>query len=165
MSDLRKQDIEIVPAKKSDAPLILNFIKQLADYEKLSHMVVADLAAIENTLFGERPYAEVLIGKSRGEAAGFALFFHNYSTFLGRPGIYIEDIFVLPEHRRKGIGKALLLETAKIANARKCGRVEWAVLDWNEPAINFYKAMGAMPLTEWILFRLTGNALTRLGDS
>src|SRR5262249_20927789 len=151
--------IEIKPATIHDVPLILQFIKGLAAYEKLSHQVVATEEDIRDSLFGQRPAAEVILAYDQNEPVGFALFFHNYSTFLGRPGLYLEDLFVMPEHRGKGYGRALLGHLAKIARARNCGRMEWAVLDWNEPAINFYKSIGATALDEWKVFRLTDNAL------
>lgn len=146
-------------AVPEDAALILQFIRGLADYEKLAHACVATEEALQRTLFGPRPYAEILIAEHEGNPAGFALFFHNYSTFLAQPGIYLEDLFVLPELRGLGIGKALLLELARIAVQRDCGRLEWSVLDWNEPAIGFYKKLGAVPMDEWTMFRLTGPAL------
>ena len=151
--------LSIRPADVEDVPLILNLIKGLAEYEKLSHEVVATEETLRLTLFGEHPAAEILIGEWDGTAAGFALFFHNYSTFLARPGIYLEDLFVWPEYRGRGIGKALLLRLVAIARQRGCGRVEWSVLDWNEPSIQFYKALGAKPMDEWTIFRLTGTAL------
>lgn len=124
--------------------------------------MVATEEAIRETLFGERPYAEVIIAEDDGQPVGFALFFHNYSTFLGQPGIYLEDLFVVPEGRGRGYGKALLAELARIAVARNCGRVEWAVLNWNTPAIEFYEALGARPQSEWQVYRVTGEALQRL---
>jgi GNAT superfamily N-acetyltransferase len=149
-------------ATEQDVPLILYFIRELAVYEKLAHKVVANEELLRKTLFGPRRYAEVLIAEDEGTPVGFALFFHNYSTFLARPGIYLEDLFVKPEARGKGYGKALLAKLAAIAKERECGRVEWAVLDWNEPSIHFYKSLGAVPLDDWITFRLTGEALERL---
>jgi GNAT superfamily N-acetyltransferase len=150
-------------AGEADVPLILHFIKGLADYEKLTHEVRATEAQLRETLFGARRYAEVIIGEFEGAPVGFALFFHNYSTFLGQPGIYLEDLFVKPEMRGRGFGKALLTFLAKLAVERKCGRLEWSVLDWNAPAIGFYKKLGAVPMDEWTIFRLTGDALTALG--
>ena len=144
--------------------MILNFIKKLAVYEKLAHKVTADEDILRETLFGERRYAEVIIGYHLGEPVGFALFFHNYSTFLGKPGIYLEDLFVDEKHRGKGYGKALLAHLAKLAKERDCGRLEWAVLNWNEPAINFYRALGAAPMNDWTVFRVTGDALDKLAD-
>jgi GNAT superfamily N-acetyltransferase len=158
------KDFEIRPATEGDTPLILSFIKKLALYEKLAHKVTANENILRETLFGERRYAEVVIGYNLGEPVGFALFFHNYSTFLGRPGIYLEDLFVDEEHRGKGFGKALLSHLARLAKERDCGRLEWAVLDWNEPSINFYRALGAAPMNEWTVFRLTGDALDELAN-
>ncbi|HEX9982090.1 MAG TPA: GNAT family N-acetyltransferase [Thermoanaerobaculia bacterium] len=149
-------------ATAADVPLIYRFIRDLAMYEKLEHAVVATEEDIRNTLFGERRYAEVIIAEDDGQPAGFALFFHNYSTFLGRPGIYLEDLFVRPEMRGKGYGKALLAHLAALAVERNCGRVEWAVLDWNEPAMAFYRGLGAKAVDEWTIFRLTGDALREL---
>jgi GNAT superfamily N-acetyltransferase len=146
-------------AGEDDVPVILSFIKGLAEYEKLTHEVTATEALLSETLFGARRVAEVLIGEFQGEPVGFALFFHNFSTFLGRPGIYLEDLFVIPKMRGRGFGKMLLIYLAKIAAERSCGRVEWAVLDWNEPSIQFYKNLGAVPMEEWTVFRLTGEAL------
>lgn len=145
-------------------PLILSFIKKLAEYEKLAHLVVTTEEILRETLFGARPYAEVVIGYYKTEPVGFALFFHNFSTFLGQPGIYLEDLFVDAEQRGKGFGKALLVYLAKLALERGCGRLEWSVLDWNEPSINFYKSLGAVPLNEWTIFRLTGDALDSLAQ-
>jgi GNAT superfamily N-acetyltransferase len=142
----------------------LSFIKKLAIYEKLVHEVTATEETLRETLFGQRRYAEVIIGYYRGEPVGFALFFHNYSTFLGRPGIYLEDLFVDEEHRGKGFGKALLVHLARLTKERNCGRLEWAVLDWNEPSINFYKALGARQMDEWTVFRVTGEALDKLAE-
>jgi GNAT superfamily N-acetyltransferase len=156
------KDFEIRPAIESDTPLILSFIKKLAVYEKLAHKVTATEDILRETLFGGRRYAEVVIGYHGGEPVGFALFFHNYSTFLGKPGIYLEDLFVDEEHRGKGFGKALLIHLAGLTKERNCGRLEWAVLDWNEPSINFYKALGAAPLDDWTVFRVTGDALDKL---
>lgn len=152
----------IRPAVEADVPTILRFIRGLAEYEKLSHEVVADEDGLRRTLFGPRPFAEVVFGCEDGVEVGFALFFHNYSTFLGRPGIYLEDLFVDPASRGKGYGKALLTHLARIAVERDCGRLDWAVLDWNTPAIRFYESLGAQLMTEWQTFRLTGDALTAL---
>ncbi|HVT73828.1 MAG TPA: GNAT family N-acetyltransferase [Lacunisphaera sp.] len=148
-------------ATAADVPLILRFIGELADYEKLRHEVVATEEALRRTLFAEPPAAHVVLAESNGAPAGFALYFFNYSTFLARPGLYLEDLFVRPEFRGAGIGKALLLHLAKIANTRGCGRMEWAVLDWNEPAKGFYRKLGAVPLDDWRVMRLTGAALAR----
>lgn len=152
-------------AVEADIGVVLSFIEGLADYEKLRHACVATEDALRRTLFGERRYAEIIIADHDGAPAGFALFFHNYSTFLAKPGIYLEDLFVLPEHRGAGIGKALLIELARIAVERDCGRLEWSVLDWNEPAIGFYKSLRAEPQDEWTIFRVTGDALTKLAHS
>lgn len=154
-------EIRIVPATERDVPLILELIKGLAEYERLSHVVEADEERLRRTLFGDRPAAEVLMAFVGDECAGFALFFTNYSTFLGKPGLYLEDVFVKPHLRRKGIGLALLKKLAAIARERKYGRMEWSVLDWNEPAVNFYTKLGAVPLEEWTMFRLTGDALAK----
>jgi GNAT superfamily N-acetyltransferase len=154
--------LDIRTATESDLPLILQFIRDLADYEKLGHKVVATEERLRQTLFANPRFAEVAIASVGGTAVGFALFFHNYSTFLAQPGIYLEDLFVKPEMRGRGYGKALLAHLARLAKERGCGRVEWAVLDWNEPAINFYKSLGAAPLDDWITFRVTGEALDAL---
>jgi GNAT superfamily N-acetyltransferase len=151
-------------AVRGDVPEILRLIRALAEYEKLAHEVVATEAALAATLFGERPAAEVLLAEEGGRAVGFALFFQNYSTFLARPGIYLEDLFVEPALRGKGIGKALLQAVARLTVERGCGRLEWAVLDWNEPAIGFYRGLGARPMADWTVMRLTGAALERLGS-
>ncbi len=158
-------NFEIKPATAADVPLILSFIKKLAAYEKLAHDVTATEEGLRKTLFGEHRYAEAIIGYHGGEAVGFALFFHNYSTFLGKPGIYLEDLFVDEQHRGKGFGKALLVHLAKLARERGCGRLEWWVLDWNEPSIRFYKALGAAPMDEWTVYRVTGEALDRLAEA
>ena len=142
-------------AEVKDVPQILIFIKELAEYEKLSSEVAATEEILRESLFGERAYAEVLIAEYENEPAGHAIFFHNFSTFVGRPGIYLEDIYVRPHLRGKGIGKNLLLHLIKTAKERNCGRVEWAVLDWNKPSIDFYKRMGAVPMDEWTVFRMT----------
>jgi len=151
-------------ATKADVPVILTFIKKLADYERLSHEVVATEELLRKTLFGRMRTAEVVIGYLARQPVGFALFFHNFSTFVGRPGIYIEDLFVDESHRRRGFGRALLLYVARLAKERDCGRLEWAVLDWNEPAINFYKKLGATPMSEWTVFRVTGENLNALAN-
>ena len=152
----------IRPATSADLPLIAQLIRELAEYEKLSDEVRFDEAVLGEQLFGPRPYAEVLIGEVDGEALGFALFFHNFSTFEGRPGIYLEDLFVRPEARGKGLGKALLVELARVAVERNCARLEWWVLDWNEPSIEFYRRLGARPMDEWTVMRVDGPALTDL---
>lgn len=156
--------LQLRPARRQDVPLILGFIRELAEYEKLSHQVVADEAQLAANLFGPRPYAEVLIGEVDGEPAGFALFFHNFSTFLGKPGIYLEDLYVRPAVRGSGLGKALLVELARLAVSRGCGRLEWAVLDWNAPAIGFYQRLGARAQDDWTGYRLSGAALTELAE-
>jgi len=157
--------LEIRSATKSDVPVILSFIKKLADYERLSHEMVATEGMLRKTLFGRQRTAEVAIGYYKKEPVGFVLFFPNYSTFLGRPGLYIEDLFVDESHRRRGFGRALLLYVARLASERGCGRLEWSVLDWNEPAINFYKKLGAIPMSEWTVFRVTRESLIRLAKA
>jgi GNAT superfamily N-acetyltransferase len=156
--------LAIEPAAPADVPLILRLIRELADYERLMHVVTATEDDLATTLFGEHPGAEVRIARWKGEPAGFALFFPNYSTFLGKPGLYLEDLFVRPAYRGHGIGRALLGELARIAVARGYGRVEWAVLDWNEPAIGFYRKLGAEPMDDWTVFRLAGGALAALSE-
>jgi GNAT superfamily N-acetyltransferase len=153
---------EIRPASEADVPVIYSFIKKLAAYEKLTHEVVATEMLLRETLFGSLRTAEVAIGYCEEKPVGFVLFFHNYSTFLGRPGLYIEDLFVDETYRRRGLGRALLLYVAQLANERRCGRLEWAVLHWNEPAINFYKKLGAVAMNEWTIYRVTGEALSKL---
>jgi GNAT superfamily N-acetyltransferase len=150
------------PAIAADVPTIFALIQALAEYEKLSHEVVGSPAALESHLFGDRPYAEALVAEVAGQGVGFALFFHNYSTFLTQPGIYLEDLFVLSEYRGQGIGKALLTYLALLAVDRNCGRLEWSVLDWNAPAIAFYERMGADVLPDWRTCRVTGQSLTNL---
>jgi GNAT superfamily N-acetyltransferase len=150
---------EIKPATVKDVPLILSLIKELADYEKLSHEVIATEEKLQTALFGDYPYAEIIIGYLDNIPVGFALYFHNFSTFLGLPGIHLEDLFVKPHARGKGFGKQMLAHVAKVAKERECGRLEWSVLNWNEPAINFYKSLGAKPMDEWTVYRLTGDAL------
>ena len=152
----------IVAATERDVPLILEMIRGLAEYERLSHLVTATEDLLRETLFGERAAAEVLLAHDGDACEGFALFFPNYSTFLARPGIYLEDLFVKPRARGKGLGRALLREIARLAVERGCGRIEWSVLDWNELSIGFYKKLGAVPMDEWTVFRLTGEALARL---
>jgi GNAT superfamily N-acetyltransferase len=152
-------------ATERDVPVILDLIKQLAEYERLSDKVIATEQSIRDTLFGERPAAEVLLASLDGETVGFAVFFTNYSTFLAKPGLYLEDLFVKPHARGKGIGKALLARLAKIAIERDCGRVEWSVLNWNEPSIRFYEALGAVALRDWTTYRLTGESLAKLAGN
>jgi GNAT superfamily N-acetyltransferase len=154
--------LSIRPATSADIPLIAQFIRDLAAYEKLAHEVRFDEAVLGDRLFGPRRYAEVLIGEIDGAPQGFALFFHNFSTFEGKPGVYLEDLFVRPEARGSGLGKALLKRLAAIAIERDCARLEWWVLDWNEPSIQFYKALGAKFMDEWTVMRVDGAALTTL---
>ena len=155
--------LSIRPATRADLPLIGELIRALADYEKLAHEVRFDEAVMGEKLFGARPYAEVLIGEIDGAAQGFALFFHNFSTFEGKPGIYLEDLFVRPAARGSGLGKALLSRLAALAVERDCARLEWSVLDWNEPAIGFYRNLGARLMDDWTVMRVDGAALHRLG--
>ena len=152
----------IRPGIEADLGTIEELIRALAEYERLDHEVVMDGELLRKNLFGARRYAEVLIAEQDGEPAGFALFFHNFSTFLGRPGIYLEDLFVKPKYRGSGLGRALLKRLAEIAVERECGRLEWAVLDWNEPAIGFYRKIGASPNDEWTVYRLAGDSLRKL---
>jgi GNAT superfamily N-acetyltransferase len=155
--------ISIRSATPDDLPLIADLIRALADYEKLLHEVRFDDEVLRAKLFGARPYAEVIIGEVDGAAQGFALFFHNFSTFEGKPGVYLEDLFVRPEARGSGLGKALLAQLAAIAVERDCARLEWSVLDWNEPAIGFYKKLSARMMDEWTVMRVDGAALVQLG--
>ena len=155
----------IRPATPADVPTISRLIRALAVYEKLEHQVDHTEDDLQRTLFGPRPYAEVLLAELAGVPVGYALFFHNYSTFLARPGLYLEDLFVLPEHRGKGAGKALLVSVAAIAVERGCPRLDWCVLDWNTPAIDFYRALGADPLPEWKVMRATGPGLKKLAGT
>ncbi|HEY8508822.1 MAG TPA: GNAT family N-acetyltransferase [Steroidobacteraceae bacterium] len=155
-------DITIREVGEHEVPLVLSFIRELAEYERLSHEVVATEERIRESLFGSRKYAEVVFACIDDEPVGFALFFHNYSTFLGQPGIYLEDLYVRPHARGRGVGKRLLVWLAQKAVQRGCGRLEWSVLDWNEPAIRFYRSLGAVPRDEWTTYRVTGEALTRL---
>jgi GNAT superfamily N-acetyltransferase len=154
--------LSIRSATPADISLIGQFIRDLAEYEKLAHEVRFDEAVMAQKLFGPRTFAEVLIGEIDGTPQGFALFFHNFSTFEGRPGIYLEDLFVRPDARGSGLGKALLGKLAALAVERDCARLEWSVLDWNTPAIDFYKALGARPMDEWTVYRVDGDALTDL---
>ena len=148
-----------------DVPAIAALIRALAEYEHLAHELTLDVDALAAHLFGERRYAEVLLAADVGEVVGFALFFHNFSTFLGQPGIYLEDLFIVPEHRGAGHGKALIAWLARIAVARGCGRLEWSVLDWNEPSIAFYRSLGARAMDDWTTYRLSGDALAGLAES
>ena len=157
--------IAIRPAAPADLPLIAQFIRDLADYEKLAHEVRFDETKLGEKLFGPRPYAEVVIGELDGEPQGFALFFHNFSTFEGRPGLYLEDLFVRPEARGSGLGKALLAHLAQLCVDRDCARLEWSVLDWNTPAIGFYQNLGAKLTDEWTVMRVDDGALTALADT
>ena len=163
--DVTIERLRITPATERDVPLILRLIKDLAEYERMSNEVVATEEGLRATLFGARPAAEVLLGYAGEEPAGFALFFHNFSTFVGKPGLYLEDLFVVPKFRGRGYGKALLARLAQIAIERSCGRFEWTVLDWNEPAIGFYRKLGAVPMEDWTIFRVSGAALEPLAAS
>lgn len=154
--------VQIRPATRDDVAAIAELIRGLASYEKLEKDVVMTEALLDKALFGDRQYAEVLLAEEDGRPVGFALFFHNFSTFLGQPGIYLEDLFVLPEHRGRGVGRTLLTRLAQIAVERDCGRLEWSVLDWNRDAIGFYERIGARPNSEWTVYRLAGEALTGL---
>jgi GNAT superfamily N-acetyltransferase len=156
------QTLEIRAACEQDMPVILQLIRDLATYERAPDEVVATEEQLVDVLFGERPVAEVLLAFEKELPVGFAVYFYNFSTWLGRPGLYLEDLFVKPEKRGRGYGRALLVELAKIARDRGCGRMEWAVLNWNEPAINFYRALGAKPMNEWTVFRLTGEEIAKL---
>jgi GNAT superfamily N-acetyltransferase len=159
-----RPDLRIRTATREDVPVILDFIEQLADYERLRHAVLATEAALAETLFGDRPAAEVLLASLDGRDVGFALFFQTYSTFLARPGIHLEDLFVIPDARGTGVGRALLSRLAGIAESRDCGRLEWAVLTWNEPAIGFYRQLGAFPLDEWQTYRLDRDGIRALAS-
>jgi GNAT superfamily N-acetyltransferase len=156
--------IEIAPATPADVPMVLALITALAEYEKLRHEVVATEASLHQALFGPKPGAEAIIARADGTAAGFALFFHNFSTFMGKRGLYLEDLFVLPEFRGRSIGKALLQYLAQLALQRDCARFEWAVLDWNRPARDFYESLGAEAKSDWIIHRVSGPALQRLAS-
>lgn len=160
-----RNNFQIRQATEADVPVILSLIKDLATYERAPDAVIATEEGLLDVLFGEKARAEVLLGLEGGKPVGFAVFFHNFSTWLGRPGLYLEDLFVRPESRGHGYGRALLVHLAKIARARECGRMEWAVLDWNEPAIQFYRKLGATPMHEWTVFRLTGHEIAELADS
>jgi len=161
---MNKGGLNIRSATVDDVPIILELIRALAAYERAPDEVVATEEQLADVLFGEKPSAEVLLAFEDHEPVGFALFFHNFSTWLGQPGLYLEDLFVKPEHRGKGFGRALLIDLAKIARDRHCGRMEWAVLDWNEPAIQFYRKLGAKPMDEWTVFRLTRDGIARLAE-
>lgn len=155
-------EFRIEPATEVDIPVVLSLIKGLAKYEQLDHEVVATEASLRASLFGPKPSAEALLGYLGAEPVGFALWFHNYSTFLGRPGLYLEDLFVLPQYRGRGLGRQLLAHLARIAVERGCGRMEWTVLDWNESAQRFYRSLGAQPMDAWKIYRVTGEALEQL---
>ena len=155
---------EIRPATKADVPTILGLIRELADYERLSKEAVATEEDLHDWLFGEKPVAKVIIGEYRGKPVSFALFFYNFSTFLGRPGVYLEDLYVKPDYRHKGFGRRLMVYIAQWAKAKNCGRFEWAVLNWNTPAIELYEKLGAEPQKEWTVYRLSGETLERLAD-
>ena len=164
MAESPLRDFAIRPAGPADVPVILSLIRDLAEYERLSHEVEATEECLRRNLFGERPYAEALIGELRGEPVAFAVYFHNFSTFLGKPGLYLEDLFVKPEARDLGIGRAILRRLARIAVERDCGRLEWSVLDWNKPSLDFYQSIGAQPMREWTLHRMTGENLAALAE-
>jgi GNAT superfamily N-acetyltransferase len=153
--------ITIRAAQAADVPVLLQLIRELAEYERLVHQVVATERDLAETLFGREPAAHAILAELEGQPAGFAIYFFNYSTFLARPGLYLEDLFVRPAQRRHGVGKALFRHLARVAVERRCGRFEWSVLDWNQPAIAFYRSLGAVPLIEWTVFRLTGDALVQ----
>ena len=161
---MKINNLDIRPASVDQTPLILKLIKELAVYEKLLDIVITTEEDLKETLFGKNKVAEVVIGYYNDKPVGYALFFYNYSSFAGRPGLYIEDIYVRQEHRGKGFGKAFLVYLARIAKEKKCGRMEWAVLDWNEPSIEFYKKLGAIPMDEWTVFRLSRDAVEKLAD-
>ncbi len=161
----RPENFQIRPARVEDVPIILELIRDLATYERVPHEVTATEEQLVDVLFGERPAAEVLLAFESQSPVGFAVYFYNFSTWLGRHGLYLEDLFVKPEKRGKGYGRALLVELAKIARDRGCGRMEWAVLDWNESAMKFYRALGAKPMDEWTVFRLTRDGTERLANS
>ena len=162
--DQDENNLKIKKAKSKDVPLIISLIKELAEYEKLSNEVVITEKGLTRNLFGSKKFAEVLLAYYNNEPAGMAIFFHNFSTFEGKPGIYLEDLFVKPEFRGKGIGKAFLMKLIKIAGKRKCARVEWAVLDWNQQAIDFYKNLGAESMDSWKIFRLTKDKINKINN-
>ena len=162
---MKTENFAIRAATAADVPIILELIRALATYERAPNDVTATEDGLNKVLFGEKPAAEVLLAFENETAVGFAVFFHNFSTWLGRPGLYLEDLFVRPEDRGKGYGRALLIHLAKIARDRGCGRMEWAVLDWNEPAIQFYRKLGAKPMDEWTVFRLTRDGIAKLADA
>jgi GNAT superfamily N-acetyltransferase len=165
MDSLHPEGFAIEPARPEEVGLVLSFIREIADYEKLAAAVVTDEATLRESLFGQHPAAEAVIGRHRGKPVGFAVFCHNFSTFLGRRGMYLEDLFVRPAERGKGFGLALFRHVAHLAAVRGCGRMEWSVLDWNEPAIRFYRALGAEGMDGWTVFRLAGEALQKAGEA
>ena len=167
MGDSRRKTspVAIDPATPDDVPALMSLIRALAEYEKLTHQVRIKPDAFREHLFGPRPYAEAIIARLDGQPVGYALWFHNYSTFLSKPGLYLEDVFVLPEHRGSGIGRALLCEVARVAKERGSGRLEWSVLDWNEPAIGFYRRLGAEVLPDWRICRMDEAAIARMSES
>jgi ribosomal protein S18 acetylase RimI-like enzyme len=162
---MNTSSLQIRRAVVADVPTILSLIRELADFERLSHEVVADEALLRETLFGERPGAEVVMAQVADEVVGFALFFQNFSTFLGRPGLYLEDLYIRPQFRGQGHGEQLLRHLAGICAERRYGRLEWSVLDWNQRAIDFYKSLGAQPMNDWTVFRVTGDALKKLAST
>ena len=162
MKQTDSSGLVIRQAGREDVPAVLTLIRELAEYERLTHMVVTDEAGLADALFGAHPGAEVILAHADGELAGFAVYCHNFSTFLGRRGLWLEDLFVRPQHRRRGIGRGMLVHLARLAVARGCGRFEWAALDWNTPAWDFYRALGATAMEEWTTFRVTGPALEAL---
>jgi GNAT superfamily N-acetyltransferase len=162
---MKPENFAIRPATAADVPIILELIRALATYERAPNDVTATEDGLSKVLFGEKPAAEVLLAFENETAVGFAVFFHNFSTWLGRPGLYLEDLFVRPEDRGKGYGRALLIHLAKIARDRGCGRMEWAVLDWNEPAIQFYRKLGAKSMDEWTVFRLKRDGIAKLANA
>ena len=162
---MKETVLSIRPAAVTDVPVILQLIRDLAAYERAPNEVTATKEQLVDVLFGQKPAAEVLLAFENGMPVGFAVFFHNFSTWLGRPGIYLEDLFVKPEMRGKGYGRALLVDLAKIARERGCGRMEWAVLNWNDPAIQFYRKLGAKPMDEWTVFRLAHDGIAKLAES
>jgi len=164
MTSPRLAQLRIEPAVPADVTNIVGLIRELAEFERLLDQFIATEAALHESLFGPKPYAEVLMARLDGESVGFALFFHNYSTFRAQPGIYLEDLYVRPAYRGEGIGEALLKRIARLAVERGCGRFEWSVLDWNQRAVDFYKALGAEPLNEWTMFRVSGDNLTKLAQ-
>jgi GNAT superfamily N-acetyltransferase len=162
---MKETVLSIRPATVTDVPVILQLIRDLAAYERAPNEVTATKEQLVDVLFGKKPAAEVLLAFENGTPVGFAVFFHNFSTWLGQPGIYLEDLFVKPEMRGKGYGRALLVDLAKIARERGCGRMEWAVLNWNDPAIQFYRKLGAKPMDEWTVFRLAHDGIAKLAES